>query len=293
MAEYVSLTMRDFEDIFKSLGAEASLFDKPGVKEYLFKVKTKHPIISVVVYSSLDKSNQKTRGVGEDAIRLVFWHDKEDHPIGKGKRIYRVTSKESVAARIGKTIKDFLAQAPNISIIDWDYVKAVLKNTIREGFSNGFAQSLLESLEKYKRLTEGQLVYVIGELTPKGKRTMEAQLKWKGWIYDPQFEDLLEEAESKEKAKPAEPIEESPEDLPRTKTSQKKYDIPVVSDTPEMELAPTAGYPYKFEKFNPIQTLTFPYRNEDTNVVIGAATSSGKTICAEILMDECLRRDKW
>ena len=285
--EYVSLDVRDFEDIFKSLKVEAQVFDKPGVKEILFRLKTAHPLISVVVYSSLDKSNNKTRGVGEDAIRLVFWHDKEDHPLGKGKRIYRVTSKESVAARISKVISLFMAQAPNLSVMDWDYVKAVLKESIRRGTFNGFAQSLLESLDKYHRLTDGQLAYVIGESTPKGKRTMEAEIKWKGWAYDPSFEELLEKEEEQT---PQKVTGEDIETPPKANQDTTKYDIPVYSDKEGMPLIPTDGYPYPFKEFNPIQTLTYPFRNEDTNVVIGAATSAGKTICAELLMDETLKK---
>lgn len=288
MSEYVSLDMKDFEDIFKSLNLEAQLFDKAGVKEYLFKVKTSHPKISVVVYSSLDKSNGKTRGVGEDAIRLVFWHNQGDHPLGKGKKIYRVTSKESVAQRVSKTIKEFLAQAPKLNVMDWDYVKAVLRYTAGGGRSD-FASSLLESLDRYGRLTEGQLAYVIGETTPKGRKTMEAEAKWKGWIYDPTFE---EPREVEEKLDLGEETGEEVKSQGKSNQVGVPYSIPVISDTPGMDLLPTDGYPYKFPLFNPIQSLTYPFRGEDSNIVIGASTSAGKTICAELLMEEVLKAGK-
>ncbi len=65
--------------------------------------------------------------------------------------------------------------------------------------------------------------------------------------------------------------------------------------TSEVELVSTSEVPhlkYPFEKFNPVQSLLMPYRDEDVNVVIVAPTSSGKTECAELIMDHALRRDK-
>lgn len=290
MAEYISLSKTEFEEALKSLGTEYELINKPGAKEHVYKVKTSNEKVSVVIYSSVDIFSDKTRGVGEDAIRTVFWHEKGNHPIGKGKRIYRVTSKESIARRIATTIKEFMAKAPTISVMDWDYVKAVLRESSRS-HKGEFAKSLLESLEKMGRLTETQLSYAIGEETPKGYPTMEARLKSSGWVYDPTFEEASES--------PAEDVEDSyPEDISdtgeevqhRPNLVGQKYSIPVITDQSGMELLPTTGYPYKFEKFNPVQSMVFPFRDEDTNIVIGASTSAGKTICAELLMEETLKK---
>lgn len=60
----------------------------------------------------------------------------------------------------------------------------------------------------------------------------------------------------------------------------------------EINLIPTDGYPYSFKYFNPVQSEAYPYRSEDTNIVISANTSSGKTVVAEICMDEVLKQSK-
>lgn len=52
-------------------------------------------------------------------------------------------------------------------------------------------------------------------------------------------------------------------------------------------LAPTSKYPYAkwdFDQFNPIQTRLLDVYKGDTNIAIAAATSAGKTVCAEMYM---------
>ena len=148
---------------------------------------------------------------------------------------------------------------------EYTYVHAVLKNT-----DTPFAESLLRGLEQFGRLTEVQMNYVTGAAAPNGKLTMEATLQATGWKYDPEKE------EQKELKKE---IITQPKDLQIGRATK--------ADT--SELASTNGYPYKFEHFNPVQTAMLPYRATDCNVLISAATSAGKTICAEIIMDEVLR----
>ena len=303
MANYIELKTEDFKEIFNSLRLNYQEFDNPRSGEIQFKVKTEHPIISVMIYSSVDKKMGVTRGVGEDAIRLVFWSDRDNRPLGKGKRIYRVTNMKSISDRISKTIKEFLSKAPNESLTDWRYIKAILEETVRISSNLSFAENLLTGLEKYKSLTDGQLAYVLGEVSPKGYATMEAKILSKGWVYDPTFVEVEEEirepgADENEYEAPIKGCEAPQENGNGVEDSGErdrqvqvgKYsNMTVVSDTPGMELIPTTGYPYKFEKFNPVQSLVFPFRKDDCNLILGSSTSSGKTIAAEIIMEEILR----
>lgn len=54
------------------------------------------------------------------------------------------------------------------------------------------------------------------------------------------------------------------------------------------ELVKTSNYPnyarFPFENFNPVQSSVFNIFDKDCNAVIAAATSSGKTVCAEMFM---------
>jgi hypothetical protein len=330
MATYIELTKDDFEEgIFKKYDLGAEPYESHRSQEYQYLLKTSHPIVKIMVYSSVDKRTNKTRGVGEDAIRLVLWNSRDDRPLGKGKRVYRVTSKESIAQRIMAGILLFMNDAPNVSIIDWEYVRAVIKETIRISSNPSFAENLLTGLDKYKSLTDKQLEYVLGETSPKGYPTFEAKIKSKGWVYDPTYVEEEREpgADEDEDELPAK-VREAPQEAGKLEDSgtitgryameksnieeiekngngredreeedrqnhPSKYDdIVLISDTPGMTLIPTTGYPYKFEKFNPVQSLVYPFRGEDCNLVVGANTSAGKTITAELLMEEVLRGGK-
>lgn len=295
MAGYVLLTEKDFETVFQAMGVETQVVDIPNIGEIVYQISTSNKLLSLRIYSSLDKTTKVSRGVGEDAIRLVFFNNKGNYPLSKGIKIYRVTSKESVQRRIEERMREFLNKVPLIQITDWEYAKAVLANSLNNG-RREFAQSLLESLRKYGKLTENQLPYVLGDRSPKGFPTMEANLKRRGWIYDPKWEeDKLPESgqENPQETSPLSLPTPKPEYPPQTGTSAKiMTQIEVLTDSPDMKLQSTEGYPYKFSHFNPVQTLTFPFRNEDCNLVIGANTSSGKTIAAELLIDTCLEKRK-
>lgn len=63
---------------------------------------------------------------------------------------------------------------------------------------------------------------------------------------------------------------------------------PVKKVSDQNNLIDTTNYPkyatFPFEKFNPVQSRIFEFYNQDCNAVIAAATSAGKTVCAELFM---------
>ena len=159
---------------------------------------------------------------------------------------------------------------------------------------NDFAGNLLESLEKFGSLTEKQLTYVLGETNPRGKNTFETIVKMKDPDFLQNYLDTLEEevedenyeienfkriteGNDTEEAEDVSPVEES---ISKTTSEQLIQ--------PEQRLVPTneyKPYQYPFEYFNPIQSAVIPHIEEDKNMIIGANTSAGKTICAELIMD--------
>jgi helicase len=66
--------------------------------------------------------------------------------------------------------------------------------------------------------------------------------------------------------------------------------------TDHVTLIPTSIFKsgeYKFQYFNLLQSAFFPFHDVDCNVVISAATSAGKTICAELsITDQILKHKK-
>lgn len=69
---------------------------------------------------------------------------------------------------------------------------------------------------------------------------------------------------------------------------------PVKTLTDQTELVPTKKFPkyakFPFKEFNPVQSRIFEIYNKDTNAIIAAATSAGKTVCAEMFMAHEVRK---
>ena len=281
---FVTLTKEELEKILPNF----TIVDQARSNEYIYDIPTSRNEISVRIFSTVDKSTNKTRDKGKDAIRVIFWDKLNDRPIGKGAKILRVEGKTSIKERIQQRTNDFLDKVHDQEIIDFNYVRYILERTI-----NGFADSLLESLDKYKRLTDRQLVYVLGEYNPKGKPTFEKQLKDK----DPDFltkylDGQKEEIENEQERKETKRTEKEKQTI---EPSDQKCIFQAEEEQKEVPIILTSQYEpyqYPFDEFNPVQSEVFQYKNDDNNMVISANTSAGKTIAAELLIDNVLKRNK-
>jgi len=292
MSDYVTLTKQEFEDSLTKAG-EFDLVDLPRIHEYVYQAFTANKGIAVRVYSTVDKSNDITREKGKDAIRVVFWDTINDRPMGKGKRIHRVEGATTIADRIGDRVAFFMVDAANQQIIDFGYVKAVLSAN-----SGNFALSLLDQVESRGSLSDKQLAYVLGETSPNGYSTMEVNAKKRNPNFYLEYLNQMEEDVAEE---PKPEIIEVPEDYApasvRTDNEvvpvRKRTDSKVIGDA-EI-LIPTSEFKefqYPFEYFNPVQSTVFTHRKETNNMIIGANTSAGKTIAAELIITEVLAKGK-
>jgi len=306
---FIMLTKEQFEKI---LPGDFQIVEDARAKEIIYQFKTENPNVDVRLYSTVDIRTGKTRDLGKDAIRVIFWNKKEDRPIGKGKKILRVEAATTIEQRILARIMEFLKSAKAQKVSDWDYVRAVLEHEA-VGWMD-FAQSLLDSLDTYGKLTDNQMAYVIGEKNPKGKPTFEARVLAKDTNFNMEDEgngkaqvpdDGEETTDESGTEKPEDsagaegvcPTDPTREDTSPSRTDQPggEEDLQVDGGFPTVEgLIPTASYPdwqYPFESFNPVQSEVLPHRAEDRNMVIGANTSAGKTIAAELLMDHVLYKE--
>ena len=175
---FITLTKEQFEKI---LPGDFQVVEDPKAREIIYQFKTENPLVHVRLYSTVDKGTGQTRDLGKDAIRVIFWDIKNNKPIGKGKKILRTEGATTIEQRILSRIIEFLNSAKAQKVSDWDYVRAVLEHDSVSWMD--FAQSLLDSLDTYGKLTDTQKAYVIGELNPKGKMTFEARVLAK----DPNF----------------------------------------------------------------------------------------------------------
>lgn len=272
--EFVTLTKEQFEDI---LGDCTEIINKKS-QEYIYDVDTDNDGLAIRVYSTVDKRTGVTRDKGADAIRIVFWDRVNDFPVGIGKKILRVEGRTTIGDRISSRLSEYQKKASSQTVVNYDYVKYILKH-----HNNNFATSLLSQVDAGRPLSKNQLPYVLGEDdNPKGYPTFETQAKR-------QNRDFLQDW----RKTALESIENAEED---TETVYEDcYDnikMPDVIDGAKVDLVPTTGYKYKFDNFNPVQSSVYPHRENDKNMVIGANTSAGKTIAAEILIDETLKKDQ-
>ena len=296
MSNFVTVTKEEFEEW---LPKDFEVIEDFRSKEYIYQIPTDKDNLAVRIYSSVDKFTNQTRDVGTDAIRICFWDLLNEGPNGKGKRINRVEGVTLIKDRIQQRINEFLQNTKDIVIkkkptvkmwsqVDPNYVKAILQSKVLK--RSNFAQSLLENLIRYKRLTDNQLPYVIGERSPKGYPTLESKVKTEDPDALNSFYDSLFEEEGNEDQRSESKTEES-KDIPEV-LDRPRYDKiePITGD--EVERRSTGEYEdwkYPFPEFNPVQSLVLPLREKDCNLVISSSTSSGKTICAEIIIDYILQ----
>jgi len=298
MSNFVTLTKEEFE---ANLPDNFTIVNVPNCNEFVYQIPTTNTEVDVRVYSTVDYRTGVTRDIGADAIRVVFWEKTNDRPIGKGKKILRVEGRTSIGQRLQDRIAEFMGTANDQDVVNFEYVRAVLSHNAVNWMD--FAQGLLESLVNYGRLTDGQLAYVLGDLNPKGKPTMEARVLAK----DPGFKDQFAESQLEQAEVDVLVLGDSTVTIPIEEPEPEPETEPVVNfsfrDDPDgnddwlaqSRGTPTAEYPffnYPFETFNPVQSEVLPYADKENNLVIGANTSAGKTICAELLMDVVLLRGK-
>jgi len=296
MSNFIVLTKEKFEEILPN---NFLVVEDSKCKEIIYELDTKNSDINVRVYSTVDIRTNETRGLGQDAIRIVFWDTKNDRPIGKGKKILRVEGKTTIQERIKNRITEFMTTAYDQQIIDFEYVKAILNSSAVNWMD--FSQSLLENLESYGSLSDKQLSYVLGDVNPNGKITFEARAKNNDPDFLNKYLSKLEEDENgnekRETELPNKSIKKKDESQTQTSAVDQAVEgvlgIESITRVIEVELKWVntknyAGYQYPFEKFNPVQTAVLPHIEEDNNMVIGSSTGSGKTIAAELIIDTIL-----
>lgn len=274
MGGFVKINKDDFESY---LPDNYRIIDKEGCFEWIYEIPTEKKEITVRIFSSVDKRTGVTRDYGKDAIRIVYWDFKNDRPIGKDKRINRTEGATTIKDRIEKRINAFLANAHRQECVDFEYVKYILK----QNEWSSFAVSLADQIEQRGSLSHKQLSYVLGEKNPKGKKTFELMAKEKNANL---AQDYLNDGKTEEIKEEEEIIQVMPEEI----------ETPVQEEinVNDIELVSTDGYPYKFEKFNPMQSLVVPIIKNDCNIIVAAATAAGKTVTAEIVMEHIMQKNK-
>jgi replicative superfamily II helicase len=242
------------EEMLPSRGRELVIRQQNFIKSF-----------EVHLYTSLE--NGESRGIGEDAIRCVLYDPTSLSPIGKTKRVNRSEGSTTIWSRLNNRLEE-LKKLGGEQVICPKCSAHMVERT------NGSTGETFYGCSAFPQCGRGQELrrqYSLVELNSQEK--------------------------TKEKISEDFNARESYLDSP----SNKIQNIPTFVNSTELmdekDCIPTKDYPhikYPFEKFNIVQSTIL--RNElhkkDINLVLGTTTSSGKTICAELFMNEILEKDK-
>lgn len=286
--EFITITKEEFEE--KCLPEKWDRVDSSDSMEYIYDVPTPNSKIDIRIFSTIDKRNNISRKIGADAIRIIYWDNVNDRPVGKGKKILRVEGTTTIHSRIQSRIKEFLSSANNQNIIDFDYVKFILENSSWATF----AMDLLKQLNERKSLSDKQLAFVLGEVNPRGKNTFESLIKRKNPEKIEEFlnSNLEDENEEKKEIKNEKENEQKTEKIINIIKTEPINSIEKDKINDDIKLVSTEGYDYPFEYFNPVQSQVIPHADKDVNIIVEASTAAGKTVCAEIVMKHVLQKKK-
>lgn len=289
MTSFITLTKEQFEN---NLPKDfENITNTTNAKEHVYQCSSKKENVGIRIYSSIDINTNETREKGTDAIRIVLWDLLNNRPLKKSKRIHRTEGKTTIAERIEKRINEFMICAESTEIIDFKYTEFVLSNFR----TKDFALSLYNQVRDRGSLSDKQMSYVLGNNHPSGYDTFEQQLQ-KRMTQDQINDSYINYIDSKDDDAPFPTNDKTTshrsfKEMHENYIEKKKIKLPVdLKDN--VELISTEGYPYEFDNFNPVQSLVYPHRKTDCNMIISANTSAGKTICAEIVMDEVLKKDE-
>jgi len=275
MSEYEAITKEHFEQFLNDNYCDEwiQIHDKYS-REFVYSVKSKMDNLFIRIYSSIDIRSGKSRPVGQDAIRFILWNAKENRPIGKTTRVNRIGE---VWDRINSRISILKKKSTTVNMIDYNYILALLYNPVN--VKNNFALSLRQQLEKRKFLSKSQLNCIIGK--GSGRSTIEQRVLKQDPLFLTRYQEQ-EDVELEKEIKKEESIAAHRKEIINNNL------LVVDKQDEDIELVSTEGYPYSYKYFNKLQSRVFPYINEDCNMVVAGNTSSGKTICAELLMHKVL-----
>lgn len=280
--EFVLITKQEFVDWADSFfGKDNYVFTqvKNGTEEVIKHDYQVHGF-ECHIYTTITAGQNITRDVGEDAIRIFLYDRFAARPAQKEMKILRVEGNTTVFERLADRVE-------NINQI----VRACVKQ-------DRFCKCAQNRAHTVKRTVKSNGSTFLGcSLFPLCK--------------DPSFNKM-------ENAKTRYPLLDNPfagkdyvmsnvdaETEKHIETLISSYQKPEVSNSKftthpvdlDKECWNTQDWPYvqyPFTRFNVVQStlLDSEVWNKDCNLILGTATSSGKTICAELAIANILHGDK-
>lgn len=274
--EFVVLTEQDFitwaNDTFGADSFQMTL-PKNGLEVV---IRYAYPVhgMELHIYTTCERRNNQTRAVGEDAIRIILYDRFAGKMAYQEAKILRVTGDTTVFERLTERVN-------NVNKI----VTALQKQDRFCKCKENRVHTVKRTRNSDQATFYGCSIYNLCKSSSFLK--IDHARKQYPLIFNP-FEDLTVPKSDDIKPVAAKFKSEEYVETPKVKTKYQQWEVELDSET-----IPTKDWTlvhYPFERFNKVQTTVLKSEvwDRDCNVVLGTATSSGKTICAELAIARIL-----
>lgn len=113
-----SLGFRDFLEVTDDL-----IRNGYKINERVYLLRTANPSVNILIYSSIDKSNEKVRDIGNDAVRLVLvWNTKKGRYFRKLHKHLRI---ETIFKNMEKSLKEGKSEAESMKLKIWEFSEGI------------------------------------------------------------------------------------------------------------------------------------------------------------------------
>lgn len=260
MKEFVFLTQADVKAWADSLfgkGQYQATIPKWG-KELVIRHDLNINGLEILVYTTVVPEADRSRAKGEDAIRFVLYDRFAGKPAGSEKKVLRVDGESTVFERCTERVKELQELANIFKANDWFCKKCKTERAHTVERTNRQNGEKFRGCALFPKCGPDKLA-VLQEAYP---------LKFNPWGVKPIVEVPV--------TPPVQVIKPCP--LTRSLYAEMSKDG---------DLVPTQQFPelgYSFPFFNKVQSgvIASGVLFADANMVLGTATSSGKTIAAEL-----------
>lgn len=91
--------------------------DEININEFVYRIKLRHPSAAIIIFSSVDKSTERTRDLGSDAVRIIYeWNTKNGIIYSRIKKRLRI---DTLFENIQESVDGATAYLNDLKQLKW------------------------------------------------------------------------------------------------------------------------------------------------------------------------------
>lgn len=94
------------------------------INEFVYRIYLKNPSASIIVFSSVDKSTERTRSIGVDAVRIIYEWNTKNGPIYS--KIAKRNRVEALFENLRESVVGAAHNSSNLGSYSWGTLEAAL-----------------------------------------------------------------------------------------------------------------------------------------------------------------------